>query len=771
MCPCIGIDATTSQRDAREPRQATTLGAEHEHERLVGDRRGRTPTRRRRRRGRRTTRRARAPRSSAPGCPTRTRSGGARPRRRRPSATAGRDADRTVARAAPRRSRPAVSAVRITAPRFCGSVTPSSATRNAVGIGEQLVEVGGPIGAANATTPCGDVGAGLAVELIGRDAPHPHVGVFGELGDLVEDRRAPASPTARRRGPAACPPRAAPAPRGAPRPAGRGHAARRTLSALPGCDGLRAPSRRGRSSVPGGAARTVLELDAARRELVADLVAAREVARLRAPRRARGPARRSRRRRRSPTPIGRSRARRRARRTVATSDAAASTLAVVDGPVRRVARLEDRRERLRRVEVVVHRAHGTASTVAASSGAPSTSMPPAAARADERVEPADAARRGLELRRRRARSTGGSASAAAASRNARAPYVSRASASVREVADRLRHLLAADGDHARVHPVAGERVPGRLRPAPARSRGAGTRGRRRRRGGRNPRRGGRATSPSTRCASPGAPCPTASPTRARRASPPSRARSPSGCASPRRPRRARPPTRAAPRGCGAAARRSRGTTRRRSTRPRPSTAYAWPRSTSSLISSSMPSMYSVACGHVVGARARRGGPSASKYDGLVLAARAPARVVPALGGAGDDLVVDVGDVADVGDVEPGPLEVAADHVEHHGGAPVTDVRRRRRPWGRTRTSTPCPGSRVVSSTVSRSNVSRIRTAMASEGSSDPIATPASSTHLARVGTCRDRAAAYRVSAPTIAVNRTNGRLVDSSCTSNHRGVV
>ena len=44
-------------------------------------------------------------------------------------------------------------------------------------------------------------------------------------------------------------------------------------------------------------------------------------------------------------------------------------------------------------------------------------------------------------------------------------------------------------------------------------------------------------------------------------------------------------------------------------------------------------------------------------------------------GSGDDLVLDVGDVAHVGDVEPGPLQVAADGVERDRGARVADVRR------------------------------------------------------------------------------------------------
>ena len=46
----------------------------------------------------------------------------------------------------------------------------------------------------------------------------------------------------------------------------------------------------------------------------------------------------------------------------------------------------------------------------------------------------------------------------------------------------------------------------------------------------------------------------------------------------------------------------------------------------------------------------------------------------AFGSAGDDLVFDVGDVAHVGDVETGPLEVATDDVEDHGRTRVADVR-------------------------------------------------------------------------------------------------
>src|SRR5439155_220383 len=45
-----------------------------------------------------------------------------------------------------------------------------------------------------------------------------------------------------------------------------------------------------------------------------------------------------------------------------------------------------------------------------------------------------------------------------------------------------------------------------------------------------------------------------------------------------------------------------------------------------------------------------------------------------LGGARDDLVVDVGDVADVGDPVTEELQRAADHVERHGGARVAEMR-------------------------------------------------------------------------------------------------
>jgi hypothetical protein len=42
-------------------------------------------------------------------------------------------------------------------------------------------------------------------------------------------------------------------------------------------------------------------------------------------------------------------------------------------------------------------------------------------------------------------------------------------------------------------------------------------------------------------------------------------------------------------------------------------------------------------------------------------------------GATDDLVVDVGDVADIGHLEAGTAQVAVDHVEHHQHARVPEM--------------------------------------------------------------------------------------------------
>ena len=120
-------------------------------------------------------------------------------------------------------------------------------------------------------------------------------------------------------------------------------------------------------------------------------------------------------------------------------------------------------------------------------------------------------------------------------------------------------------------------------------------------------------------------------------------------------------------------------------------------------------MYSVACGHVVGVAHAEPVACCSKYTasnsrrdlGLGACPRSAARAM-ILSSTSVTLLTKVTS-------KPRPLEVAADDVEHDRRAAVADVRRRRRPSARTRTSTPCPGSRGTSSTVSRSSVSRIRT--------------------------------------------------------------
>ena len=139
----------------------------------------------------------------------------------------------------------------------------------------------------------------------------------------------------------------------------------------------------------------------------------------------------------------------------------------------------------------------------------------------------------------------------------------------REVAERLRHLLALDHDPPVVDPVAGE--------GPAQPHGLGPLVLVMGEGEVDPpaveveavARGGRATSPRIRCASPVDPAPTATPRWAPRAGPSSTARSPEASASPRRARRG-PPSAASrgPGGPGARSRRSGRPTGRRRRRSR-----------------------------------------------------------------------------------------------------------------------------------------------------------------------------------------------------------
>ena len=247
---------------------------------------------------------------------------------------------------------PAVSALRITAPRFWGSVTPSSATRNAAGIGEQLVEVGRRDRRGERDHALRRLGAGTPLHLVGR-APRTRTrAVLRETRDLVEHLEGPCAgrepelahpaPPGRERaraphgGPSTCCPRSRCSP-------SRLAAASRGLIDARWCRS--GPSSR---TMPRAASSSRIA-SAAAKSRRARASSARERARRSPRRRARMPARRRARARARPA------RRRRSRR----SDAAAR-VAVVDAPGwRRDAGVEDRRDRARRVEVVVHRRRGT----------------------------------------------------------------------------------------------------------------------------------------------------------------------------------------------------------------------------------------------------------------------------------------------------------------------------------------------------------------------------------------------------------------------------
>ena len=113
-------------------------------------------------------------------------------------------------------------------------------------------------------------------------------------------------------------------------------------------------------------------------------------------------------------------------------------------------------------------------------------------------------------------------------------------------------------------------------------------------------------------------------------------------------------------------------------------------------------MYSVACGHRV--RPAYCEPvhlrEVRRFElvGELGLGRAP------FGRSSDDLVLDVGDVADEAHLEPAPLEVLPDRVVDDRGAPMPDVRDV--VDGRSAdVDRHAPGSRRVRSTVARCKVS------------------------------------------------------------------
>ena len=145
------------------------------------------------------------------------------------------------------------------------------------------------------------------------------------------------------------------------------------------------------------------------------------------------------------------------------------------------------------------------------------------------------------------------------------------------------------------------------------------------------------------------PGPTATPTAARPAWPPSTARSRPGCACARRRRRARPRSRAAPRACGATARRTRAASRPGSTRPGPRRRTRGRSRRARAISACI-------CVDPLGRARHLVGPQ--DVQAVELRSRTRPRTSPTSSGSvvplalrpGDDLVLDVGDVADVRDV-------------------------------------------------------------------------------------------------------------------------
>ena len=236
-----------------------------------------------------------------------------------------------------------------------------------------------------------------------------------------------------------------------------------------------------------------------------------------------------------------------------------------------------------------------------------------------------------------------------------------------EVAERLRHLGALDLDPPVVHPVAGERlaVGDRLGPLVLVV------------------REGQVLSPAVQVEAlaqqverhddalgvPAGPAgaPRRRPSSARPAWPSSTARSRAASASPRRPRPA--PRPATSRGSGAPAGRSRRPARRRGRRRR------------RLVGDSPGDQVGHQRHHVVhvggGVRGVVGAQDAEAVHGLPPAGLELERHLglgpPLFGGPLDDLVVDVGDVRHVVDVEPAEDQVAPQDVEDEVEAPVPEV--------------------------------------------------------------------------------------------------
>ncbi len=229
-----------------------------------------------------------------------------------------------------------------------------------------------------------------------------------------------------------------------------------------------------------------------------------------------------------------------------------------------------------------------------------------------------------------------------------------------------------------MQPVAREHVIRRRPPARSRSRGAGTRGHCRHRGCRIRRRGSRAPSPSTRCATPAAPCPTATPSSARPAWPPSTARSRRGCACARRRRPGRPRSRAARRRVRCE---SDAVLRQRVDLEIHALAldHVGVTGLDELRDQRLHPIDPLGRAGRLGRRLDVEAVELLRELGLVLRGELGLGRLIALRPV-DDVVVDVGDVADVRDCQPAPHEVAADRVEHDLLATVAEMGRVVRRW-------------------------------------------------------------------------------------------
>ena len=413
------------------------------------------------------------------------------------------------------------------APRLRGSVTPSSATTSASGRASSSSASAYGYGSQSATTPWW---SGRSASAVTRRRPRstsrtPELSIHGiACGRLARAHDLAHAPAAAQRLAHGLQPvdevgRGAARRRGQPSSGTTCGPCGVSRTPKPSAAIGRAARRRGRSRAPRGRRRAPRRARAPPRTLSASLVERREPEHVE----------------RAHEQVGRGR-----------PTAAGAGLTAGHGGVERAREAVQLGQGARRVEVVGHVRRRSASKAASALRPDAPSSPPAAAArrsggrcAAPRAGPPPSPR----LLERRV----GVVHRAAVVRlreehqQRLAPHALERVGQPLDVAERLRHLLAGEPQHAVVHPRRARSARRRPPTGRARSRGAGRSGRGRRRARRSPRRAARAPSPSTRCASRAARAPRASPRRCPRpACWPSRARSRAASACPRRARRASP---------------------------------------------------------------------------------------------------------------------------------------------------------------------------------------------------------------------------------------